>query len=180
MMMKITSSLDTKEAKKTRNAVVKVMITESNVTKVFDFFENVKNMETGGALKSVRKDENGWWTCDSPVGNAEIKISQNNRVLGILDHIFVANGIEWNVHVRIVPNQNGSTTTWIFTRPDGLSEEEFEAQLNGFDSEIVGWKSALEDMTTIAEDIKKVIEMGEILPPSGRFKACHCNGRQGK
>jgi hypothetical protein len=44
-------------------------------------------LETGGALKSVRKDENGWWTCDSPVGKAEIKISQNNRVLGILDHI---------------------------------------------------------------------------------------------
>src|SRR5918996_6266722 len=61
------------------------------------------------------------------------------------------NGIEWNVHVRIVPNKNGSTTTWIFTRPDELSEEEFEAQLNGFDSEIAGWKSALGNMTTIAE-----------------------------
>ena len=50
------------------------------------------------------------------------------------------------LYVRIVPNQSGSTTTWIFTRPNGLSEEEFEAQLNGFDSEITGWKSALENI----------------------------------
>ena len=143
MMMNIMSSQSTKENKITKKAVVKVMIAESDVTKVFDFFENVKNMETGGALKSVRKDENGWWTCDSPVGNAKIKIIHNNRELGVLDHVFLVNRIEWKVHVRIVPNYNGSTTSWILTRPDELSEEEFEAQLNGFDSEIAGWKSAL-------------------------------------
>jgi hypothetical protein len=145
MMMEITSSQTTKEAKTTRKVVVKVMVAKSSVAKVFDFFENVKNMETGGALKSMSKDENEWWTCDSPVGKAKIKISHNNIELGILDHIFVASGIEWNVYVRIVPNQNGSTTTWIFTKPDGLDEEEFEAQLNGFDSEITGWKSTLEN-----------------------------------
>jgi hypothetical protein len=71
--------------------------------------------------------------------------SHNNRELGILDHIFVAGRIEWNVYVRIVSNQKGSTTTWIFTKPDGLGEEEFEAQLKGFDSEIAGWKSTLEN-----------------------------------
>ena len=38
---------------------------------------------------------------------------------------------------------NDSTTIWILTRPDELSEEGFEAQLKGFDSEIAGWKSAL-------------------------------------
>jgi hypothetical protein len=145
-MMKIISSQDTKEAKVTRKVVVKVMITESDTAKVFDFFENVKNMETGGTLKSISKDENGWWTCDSPVGKAKIKISRNNRELGVLDHVFIAGEIAWNVYVRIVPNQNGSTTTWIFTKPNGLSEEEFEAQLNGFESEIAGWKSALENI----------------------------------
>ncbi|HYZ58345.1 MAG TPA: hypothetical protein VE544_01710 [Nitrososphaeraceae archaeon] len=142
-MMRIISSQETKEFKITRKVVVKVMITENDVTNVFDFLENVKNMEIGGALKSIRKDENGWWTCDSPVGKAKVKITHNNRELGVLDHVFAANGIEWKVHVRIVPNKNGSTTTWIFTRPDELSEEEFEAQLKGFDSEIAGWKSAL-------------------------------------
>ena len=92
MMMNIMSSQSTKENKTTKKAVVKVMIAESDVTKVFDFFENVKNMETGGALKSVRKDENGWWTCDSPVGKAKIKITHNNRELGVLDHVFLVLG----------------------------------------------------------------------------------------
>ena len=94
MMMNIMSSPSTRENKITRKAVVKVMITESDVTKVFDFFENVKNMETGRALKFVRKEENVWWTCDRPVGKAKIKITHNNRELGVLDHVFVANGIE--------------------------------------------------------------------------------------
>ena len=99
-MMKTISSQSSKKAKITRKVVVKVMITKSDMTKVFDFFKNIKNMETGGALKSIRKDENGsWWTCDSPVGKAKIKISRNNKELGVLDHVFIAGGIEWNVYM---------------------------------------------------------------------------------
>jgi hypothetical protein len=146
MMVKIISSQSTTKAKITRKVITKVMTVKSDVTQVFDFFENIKNIEYGGALKSIHKDENGWWNCDSPTGKAKIKISHYNREFGILDHVFIAGGIEWNVYVRIVPNLNGSTTIWIFTRPDGLGEEEFEAQLKGFDSEIAGWKSALEEL----------------------------------
>jgi hypothetical protein len=62
---------------------------------------------------------------------------------GILDHVFVGGGIKWNVYVRIVPNQSGSTTTWTFVRPDGLSDEDFESQLKGYDSEIAGWTRVL-------------------------------------
>jgi hypothetical protein len=52
-------------------------------------------------------------------------------------------GIEWNVYVRVVPNQNGSTTTWTFIRPDALSDEDFESQLKGYDLEIAGWAQVL-------------------------------------
>lgn len=61
-----------------------------------------------------------------------------------MDHIFIAGGIEWNVFVRIIPNAKGSTTTWIFVRPDNLTDEQFEEQLKMFDVEISGWKNALE------------------------------------
>ena len=48
--------------------------------------------------------------------------------------------LEWHVFVRIIPNEDGSTVSWTFIRPDGISEK----QLANFDSEISDWKSALE------------------------------------
>lgn len=50
-----------------------------------------------------------------------------------------------DVYVRVVRNGTGSTTTWTFLRAEGLALEEFQQQLKGFDSEILGWKKALEN-----------------------------------
>ena len=56
---------------------------------------------------------------------------------GILDHVFIGGGLEWHVFVRIIPNEDGSTVTWTFIKPDGL--EQFERQLQNFDNEISNW-----------------------------------------
>ncbi|MGC2570825.1 MAG: hypothetical protein WA364_04875 [Candidatus Nitrosopolaris sp.] len=63
---------------------------------------------------------------------------------GILDHVFIGGGLEWHVFVRIIANEDGSTVSWIFIKPYGISEDEFEKQLANFYSEISNWKSALE------------------------------------
>jgi hypothetical protein len=64
---------------------------------------------------------------------------------GILDHEFVGGGLEWKVYVRVVPNEKGSTTTWTFMRPDGLTDDQFLEQLKGFDIEVNNWKRYLEE-----------------------------------
>jgi hypothetical protein len=43
-----------------------------------------------------------------------------------MDYIFIGGGLEWNVFVRVVPNQSGSTTPWIFMRPNGLNDNQFD------------------------------------------------------
>ena len=129
-----------------RKVVVKTMTVNRSVDDVFDFFEDVKkSMEAGGAAKSMVKGSDGWWTFDHAVaGRAKIK-HVPFRQAGVLDHIFIGGGLEWKVYVRIVPNQGGSTVTRTFVRPDGLTDEQFEDQLNtGFDHEIALWKDALE------------------------------------
>jgi hypothetical protein len=65
--------------------------------------------------------------------------------LGILDHTFVGGGLEWNVYMRVVPNEEGSTTTWTFMRPDGLTDDQFQEQLKGFDVEVNNLKNYLEE-----------------------------------
>lgn len=44
-----------------RQVIVKVLTVNKPIKQVFDFFSDVKNMEIGGAIKSVSKGKNGWW-----------------------------------------------------------------------------------------------------------------------
>ena len=49
------------------------------------------------------------------------------------DHEFEGLGLKWKVYVRLVLNEEGSTTTWTFMRPDGLTDKQFHEQLKVFD-----------------------------------------------
>ena len=127
-----------------RKVIVKTMNVSRSTDTVFEFFENLKNVESGGIFKDITRGEDGWWKFNTPEGEAKLKIDRAVRELGILDHVFVGDGLVWQVYVRIVPNQQGSTTSWIFIRPDGLDDKQFEEQLAAFDTETEGWKKALE------------------------------------
>lgn len=127
-----------------KEVVVKVMTCTKSVAVVYDFLQDVKNWETGGILKSITRSGDNSWTCDTPVGKAQIYCEPNNKC-SILDHVFVTGNIKWDVYVRIISNGTESTTTWTFLRPEGLDMNEFEKQLKGFDSEITGWEKMLEN-----------------------------------
>ena len=59
-----------------RQVIVKVLTVNKPIKQVFDFFSDVKNMEIGGAIKSVSKGENGWWQFNHTVaGNGRMKIT---------------------------------------------------------------------------------------------------------
>lgn len=129
-----------------RKVIVKTMITTKSVDEVFDFFANMKNMELGGAIRSMEKIDDGWWIFDhSVLGPSRMK-NTLSREFGIIDHVFIGGGLEWKAFVRVVPNQSGSTTCWIFMRPDSLSDGQFEEQLKMFDVEIDHWRTALENI----------------------------------
>ncbi len=128
-----------------RQVIVKELTVNKPANQVFDFFSNVKNMEIGGAIKSVTKGEGGWWQFDHTVaGKGKMKVTPVSD-FRILDHEFVGTGLEWKVYVRVVPNREGSTTTWTFMRPDGLTDGQFQERLKGFDLEINNWKKYLEE-----------------------------------
>jgi len=125
-----------------RSVIVKTMITTKDTKTTFDFFMNLKNWETGGALKNIRKGSDDWCLCDSPFGEAKFRLRSNEQ-FGILDHDFIGGG-EWTVFSRVTPNESGSTVSWLFIRPEPMTQEQFEGQLKNFDNEIKGWKKALE------------------------------------
>jgi hypothetical protein len=142
--MATTSQQKETDSTTPRKVIVKTMTVRRSTDTVFEFFKNIKNMESGGILKDITKGEDGWWKFHTPAGEAKLKHNRVEQELGIIDHVFVGNGLVWHVYVRIVPNQHGSTVLWAFIRPDGLEDKQFEEQLAVFDIEIEGWKKALE------------------------------------
>ncbi|MGC1133672.1 MAG: hypothetical protein WA941_12680 [Nitrososphaeraceae archaeon] len=127
-----------------RQVIVKIMTVNKPVDPVFDFFSDVKNMEIGGAIKSITKGEDNWWNFEHTVaGKGKMKFKRVYEY-GILDHAFVGAGLKWKIYVRVVPNEEGSTTTWTFMRPDGLTDDQFQEQLKGFEVEVNNRKRYLE------------------------------------
>jgi hypothetical protein len=126
--------------------VVKMMTVTRNPNEVYSFFENMKSLEVGGEINALQESSDGWWTFDhATAGKSRMKHINSVEKYLILDHIFVGGGLTWIVCARTVPNNEGSTATWIFVKPDGLTDIQFEEQLKNFDSEIDKWKSALEN-----------------------------------
>jgi hypothetical protein len=142
--MSIASQQKETDSTTPRKVIVKTMTVNRSTDTVFEFFKNIKNMENGGILKDITKGEDGWWKFRTPAGEAKLKLDRVQQELGVIDHVFVGSGLVWQVYVRIVPNQDSSTASWTFIRPDGLDDKQFEEQLAAFDIEIEGWKKALE------------------------------------
>src|SRR5919204_642745 len=88
--------------------MIKSLSAHKSVQETFDFFNNVKNMELGGAIHSMQKSSDGWYTFDHIIaGKSKMKHTANQE-FKVLDHVFQG---EWNVYVRVLPNGNGSTIT---------------------------------------------------------------------
>jgi hypothetical protein len=129
--------------KEPRPVIVKTLVVDKKPDIVFDFFSNPKNWERGGVLKETKKIDGDWWQADTPLGEAKIRI-RANKALGTFDHDFVIGRREWTVFCRVTPNERGSTVSWLFTRPERMSQSEFERQLgDSFDKEMEGYKKAI-------------------------------------
>lgn len=129
---------------KPNKVLTKTLTTDRSADYTFAYFSDMKNMEGGGVLASVTRQQDGWWTAETPAGRARLKHTKVSKEHGILDHVFVGGGLTWDAYVRVVPNCGGSTVTWMFVRPDGMSDGDFEEQLKTFDVEIANWKRDLE------------------------------------
>ncbi|HEX6562547.1 MAG TPA: hypothetical protein VF016_11030 [Nitrososphaera sp.] len=128
-----------------RKVIIKMLTTIKSAQEAFVYFEDMKNMEAGGAIKLLVKTGDGeWWSGDTPVGEARIRHTLVSKEHGILDHVFAGQGLTWDVYVRVMPNKSGATVSWTFVRPEGMTDVQFEEQLEAFDVEIANWKRDLE------------------------------------
>jgi hypothetical protein len=78
----------TEESKKNiKKVIVKTMTVENSVKEVLDFFSVGKNLELGGAIKSLIKNDKGLWTFEHNIAGKSMMKNSFILEYGILDHI---------------------------------------------------------------------------------------------
>jgi len=79
-------------------------------------------------MPDAKMTSDGWWSFSTPRGNARLKFNEN-KSLGILDHIFIDKESKWNVPMRIVSSGNESEVIITLIKPDELTDEQFNERM---------------------------------------------------
>ncbi len=83
------------------------------------------------------------WSFSTPRGNANLKFMQN-KTLGILDHLYTDDEATWEVPMRVVSNGDESEVIITITKPDVLTDEQFDERMK--------------EMDIIFKNLKEIIE----------------------
>ena len=94
-------------------------------------------------MSDAKKDDDGWWSFTTSRGPAKMKFNENKQ-LGILDHLFVDNEARWNVPMRVVSNGENSAIIITLFKPDIFSDQLFDERMK--------------EMEKIMENMKQIIE----------------------
>ena len=117
-------------------------ITISVNRKTADAFDAILNIP-GKIMPDAKKNDDGWWSFTTPRGPAKMKFNENKE-LGILDHLFVDNDARWNVPMRVVSNGENSAIIITLFKPDNFSNQLFDERMK--------------EMEKIMENMKQIIE----------------------
>lgn len=95
-------------------------------------------------MPDAKMTSDGWWSFSTPRGNAKLKFNEN-KSLGILDHMFIDKESKWDVPMRIVPSGDESEVIITLIKPDELTDEQFNERMI--------------EIEQVFENMKKIIEL---------------------
>ena len=86
----------------------------------------------------------GWAVVSSPAGWQRLEIKAD-RPRGIIDYVLIGrSGRPWSIPARVVQAGGGAVVTMTFSRPEAMSEAEFQAGLKNVDDELTTLKRVLQ------------------------------------
>lgn len=94
-------------------------------------------------IPDANLNSEGWWTFSTPRGQAKLKFKEN-RVLCILDHIFIDAEAVWNNDMKVLPRGDESEVVITLTKPHELSDQQFEARMNEIEEALLNMKKIIE------------------------------------
>ena len=94
-------------------------------------------------IPDAKINSNGWWYFIGPFGKSKIKFN-SNKSLGILDHQYIDEESSWNVPMRIIPNGDYSEIVIILTKPEQLTDYQFNDRVEKIGELVLSMKTLLE------------------------------------
>ena len=79
-------------------------------------------------MPDAKITSDGWWSFSTPRGHAKLKFNEN-KSLGILDHMFIDKESKWDVPMRIVSSGDESEVIITLIKPDELTDEQFNERM---------------------------------------------------
>ncbi len=97
-----------------------------------------------GLAESLHRDADGVWRAKGPAGEVTLRFSPPND-FGIADHsVFLPDGAEVHVPLRVVPNGEGSEVLFTLFRQPGMSDAEFARDIGWVKGDLATLKAVLE------------------------------------
>ena len=97
-------------------------------------------------VPDAKINSDGWWSFIGPYGKSKVKFNQN-KSLGILDHQYIDEESSWNIPMRIIQNGNFSEVVIILTKPEQLSDFQFDQRVSKINQVVISMKKILESNT---------------------------------
>ena len=94
-------------------------------------------------MPDAKMTSDGWWSFSTPRGNAKLKFNEN-KSLGILDHMFIDKESKWDVPMRIVSRGDESEVIITLIKPDELTDEQFNERMIEIEQVFVNMKKIIE------------------------------------
>ena len=107
-----------------------------------DTFDAILNL-LPKMIPDAKISSNGWWYFIGLFGKSKIKFN-SNKSLGILDHQYVDEKSSWNVPMRIIPNGDYSEIIIVLTKPEQLTDLQFNDRVEKIRELVLSMKTLLE------------------------------------
>ena len=117
-------------------------ITMSVSKKTGEVFDAILNAP-GKIMPDAKKNSDGSWSFSTPRGNANLTF-KHNKSFGILDHLYEDEETLWDVPMRVVPSGDESEVIVTITKPDKLSDEQFDERMREIDELFENLKQIIE------------------------------------
>jgi hypothetical protein len=114
--------------------------------RVFSFLMDGKNWPQWAIrnVKSVKPLADGTWELETTEGSGNLKLIGDTGT-GIIDQVVTSpNSGVWRVPGRVVPVTGGSVVTMVYSKPDSLSDKEFDEGMVVLDEELAALKKVWE------------------------------------
>ena len=94
-------------------------------------------------MSDAKMNSDGWWSFTGPHGKSKLKFNEN-KSFGILDHRYIDEESSWDVPMRVVSSGDFSEVIITLTKPDELTDEQFDERMSEIGAMVVSMKNIIE------------------------------------